>query len=123
LSKKILAIYETSIIDDNVTIGEGTKIWHFSHVLSGSQVGKKCNMGQNVVISPEVTIGDNCKIQNNVSIYDVPDYALVVGNPARQIGWMCTCGERIDEQLHCTKCGKAFKKGEQGLEEIEKLRS
>jgi len=186
-------VHETSIIDEQVTIGEGTKIWHFSHILSGSRVGKKCNIGQNVVIGPDVTIGDNCKIQNNVSVYkgvtledgvfcgpsmvftniinpraelykmdqlrhtlvkhgasiganativcgvtlgrycfvgagavvirDVPDHALVVGNPARQIGWMCTCGERINEQLRCTKCEKAYRKGEQGLEEVEKLKS
>ena len=58
-----------------------------------------------------------------VVIRDVPDHALVVGNPARQIGWMCTCGERINEQLRCTKCEKAYRKGEQGLEEVEKLKS
>ncbi len=180
-------VHKTSIIDDHVTIGEGTKIWHFSHVLSGSRIGERCNIGQNVVIGSDVTIGKQCKIQNNVSIYkgvtledgvfcgpsmvftniinpraeivkmdqlrhtllkkgtsvganativcgvtlgrysfvgagavvtkDVPDYALVVGNPSRQIGWMCECGERLDEHLNCTACGKTYKKGEHCLEE------
>ncbi len=180
-------VHESSVIDNNVTIGRGTKIWHFSHVLSGSTIGERCNIGQNVVIGPDVTIGRQCKIQNNVSVYkgvtledgvfcgpsmvftniinpraeivkmdelrqtllkkgasvganativcgvtlgrycfvgagavvirDVPDYALVVGNPARQIGWMCACGERLDETLRCAVCGKAYRHGYQGLEE------
>jgi UDP-2-acetamido-3-amino-2,3-dideoxy-glucuronate N-acetyltransferase len=180
-------VHETAITDDNITIGEGTKIWHFSHVLSGSQIGKKCNIGQNVVIGPDVTIGDNCKIQNNVSVYkgvtledgvfcgpsmvftniinpraeiykmdqlrytlvkhgasiganativcgvtlgrycfvgagavvirNVPDHALVVGNPARQIGWMCACGEKLDQDLICPTCGKAYTRKDNGLEE------
>lgn len=180
-------VHESSVIDNNVTIGRGTKIWHFSHVLSGSSIGERCNIGQNVVIGPDVTIGRQCKIQNNVSVYkgvtledgvfcgpsmvftniinpraeivkmdelrqtllkkgasvganativcgvtlgrycfvgagavvirDVPDYALVVGNPARQIGWMCVCGERLDETLRCAVCGKAYRHGYQGLEE------
>ena len=157
--------HETAIIDKGCHIGEGTRIWHFSHVITGSKVGKNCNIGQNVVIGPNVTIGNNCKIQNNVSVYegvtleddvfcgpsmvftnvynprceiprkqeyrktlvkkgatlganctiisgitigeyafvgagavvnrDVPDYALVVGNPARQIGWMSRYGEQM----------------------------
>ena len=180
-------VHETSVIDKNVTIGKGTKIWHFSHVLSGSSIGEKCNIGQNVVIGPDVTIGKQCKIQNNVSVYkgvtledgvfcgpsmvftniinpraelvkmdelrqtllkhgasvganativcgvtlgrycfvgagtvvirNVPDYALVVGNPARQIGWMCACGERLTDQLICSVCGKAYQQGEHGLQE------
>lgn len=180
-------VHETSVIDKDVTIGKGTKIWHFSHVLSGSTIGEKCNIGQNVVVGPDVTIGKQCKIQNNVSVYkgvtledgvfcgpsmvftniinprseivkmdqlrntllkkgasvganativcgvtlgrycfvgagavvtkDVPDYALVVGNPARQAGWMCACGERLDEQLTCTVCGKGYMQGESGLQE------
>lgn len=180
-------VHETSVIDDNVTIGEGTKIWHFSHVLSGSQIGERCNVGQNVVIGPDVTIGKGCKIQNNVSVYkgvtledgvfcgpsmvftniinpraeiykmdqlrdtllkrgvtvganativcgttlgrycfvgagavvirDVPDHALVVGNPARQIGWMCECGEGLEENMACKACGKHYQKGKNGLEE------
>ncbi len=61
--------HPTAVIDDNCTIGEGTKIWHFSHIMSNCKIGKKCNLGQNVVISPEVVLGDNVKVQNNVSIY------------------------------------------------------
>ncbi len=169
-------VHETAIIDDNVTIGKGTKIWHFSHVLSGSKIGQNCNIGQNVVIGPEATIGNKCKIQNNVSVFkgvtledgvfcgpsmvftniynpraeipkmdqvrptlvkmgatlganctivcghtigqyafigagavvtkDVPDHALMVGNPARQIGRMCVCGEKLAEQGQCKTCGQ-----------------
>lgn len=179
-------VHETALIDKGVEIGQGTKIWHFSHVLSGSSLGERCNLGQNVVVGPDVTIGDGCKIQNNVSVYkgvtleddvfcgpsmvftniinprsairkmdqvrptvlkkgasvganativcgvtlgnysfvgagavvtkDVPNYALVVGNPARQMGWMCECGERLDEELHCEICGKHYKKGNNGLD-------
>lgn len=178
--------HETSVIDRHVTIGAGTKIWHFSHVLSGSTIGEKCNVGQNVVIGPDVTIGNQCKIQNNVSVYkgvtledgvfcgpsmvftnvmtpraelykmdqmsrtlvkkgasiganativcgvtlgrysfvgagavvlkDVPDYALVVGNPARQTGWRCECGERLNDSLRCTLCGKTYTQSKNGLE-------
>ncbi len=158
--------HETAVIDDGCKIGEGTKIWHFSHVMPGCTLGKKCNIGQNVVISPEVILGDNVKVQNNVSIYtgvtceddvflgpsmvftnvinprsavnrrgqyslttvkkgvsiganativcgndigeyafigagtvvtkEVPAYALVVGNPGRQIGWMSEFGHRLN---------------------------
>jgi len=63
-------VHESSLIDENVEIGEGTKIWHFSHILKNTKMGKKCNIGQNVVIGPNVTIGNNVKIQNNVSVYD-----------------------------------------------------
>ena len=63
-------IHETGLVDSGATIGSGTKIWHFSHVLGGTEIGKKCNIGQNVVIGPNVRMGDGCKIQNNVSIYD-----------------------------------------------------
>jgi UDP-2-acetamido-3-amino-2,3-dideoxy-glucuronate N-acetyltransferase len=173
-------IHETAIVDDKCEIGKDTKIWHFSHVLSGSKIGKKCNIGQNVVIGPDVTIGNNCKLQNNVSVYkgvtledgvfcgpsmvftnvynpraelskmdqlrptlvkkgaslganctivcghtigsyafigagavvtkDVPDHALMVGNPAKQIGWMCECGDRLDEEFVCFNCNKTYNK-------------
>lgn len=63
-------VHPTSIVDDGCQIGQGTKIWHFSHVLKGSKVGKNCNIGQNVVIGPNTAIGNGCKIQNNVSVYD-----------------------------------------------------
>lgn len=179
-------VHESSVVDEGVTIGPGTKIWHFSHILSGSQLGDACNIGQNVVIGPNVVVGNGCKIQNNVSVYkgvtledgvfcgpsmvftnvytprsevykmdqlrhtlvkhgatiganativcgvtlgryafigagavvlkDVPDYALMVGNPARQIGWVCACGERLDEQFVCTVCGKTYRQAEDGLE-------
>jgi len=61
--------HQSCYIDNGCTIGEGTKIWHFSHVMMGARIGRRCNIGQNVVVSPDVTIGDNVKIQNNVSIY------------------------------------------------------
>lgn len=61
--------HETAVIDEGCTIGDGTKIWHFSHIMSNSVLGKNCNVGQNVVISPEVVLGSNVKVQNNVSIY------------------------------------------------------
>ncbi len=158
--------HETAIIDDGCTIGDGTKIWHFSHIMPNCTIGQKCNIGQNVVISPEVILGNNVKIQNNVSIYTgvtcdddvflgpsmvftnvtnprsavnrrdqysrthvgkgasiganativcghdigeyafigagavvtktVKPYALVVGNPAKQLGWMSKFGHRLN---------------------------
>lgn len=63
-------VHPTSIVDDNCIIGEGTKIWHFSHLMSGCVLGKNCNLGQNVVVSPNVVLGNNVKVQNNVSIYE-----------------------------------------------------
>ena len=63
-------VHPTSIIDENCTIGDGTKIWHFSHLMSGCILGKDCNLGQNVVVSPNVVLGNNVKVQNNVSIYE-----------------------------------------------------
>ena len=62
-------VHESSYIDEPVEIGNGTKIWHFSHVMAGAKMGKNCNIGQNVVVSPYVILGDNVKVQNNVSIY------------------------------------------------------
>ena len=62
--------HESSYIDEDVKIGKGTKIWHYSHILSNTIIGENCSIGQNVVIGPNVRIGSNCKIQNNVSIYD-----------------------------------------------------
>ena len=62
-------MHSTAVIDEGCMIGSGTKIWHFSHILSNSKIGKNCNIGQNVVIGPDVTIGKQCKIQNNVSVY------------------------------------------------------
>ncbi|MFM7662394.1 MAG: acyltransferase [Bacteroidota bacterium] len=158
--------HESAFIDEGCTIGDGTKIWHFSHIMSNCILGENCNIGQNVVISPDVVLGKNVKVQNNVSIYtgvtceddvflgpsmvftnvfnprsgvnrrgqymktrvkkgasiganativcgydigefafvgagsvvtkNVPDFALVVGNPARQIGWMSEFGNRLN---------------------------
>jgi UDP-2-acetamido-3-amino-2,3-dideoxy-glucuronate N-acetyltransferase len=157
--------HETAVIDEGCKIGAGTKIWHFSHIMSNCELGEKCNIGQNVVVSPDVVLGKNVKVQNNVSIYtgviceddvflgpsmvftnvinprsavnrrgeysrtlvkkgvsiganativcghdigefafigagavvtkEVPAYALVVGNPARQMGWMSEYGHRL----------------------------
>jgi UDP-2-acetamido-3-amino-2,3-dideoxy-glucuronate N-acetyltransferase len=157
--------HPTAVIDGDCAIGEGTRIWHFSHIMSGCTIGQNCNIGQNVVVSPGVVLGKNVKVQNNVSIYTgveceddvflgpsmvftnvinprsavnrknqyaktlvmrgatiganativcghdigrfafigagavvtktVPDYALVVGNPARQTGWMSEYGHKL----------------------------
>lgn len=62
-------VHESSYVDDGVTVGEGTKIWHFSHILGGTRIGRNCSIGQNVMIGPDVSVGDNCKIQNNVALY------------------------------------------------------
>ena len=182
-------VHETAVVDEGVEIGSGTKIWHFSHVLSNSRIGENCNIGQNVVIGPDVEIGKGCKIQNNVSVYkgvtledgvfcgpsmvftniynpraeirkmdqvrptlvkkgvtiganatiicgvtigryafvgagavvnkNMADYALVVGNPGKQIGWICECGERLTDGLDCMACGKAYAKEEEGLKETK----
>jgi len=158
--------HETAVVDKGCEIGAGTKIWHFSHIMSNSKIGENCNIGQNVVISPEVILGKNVKIQNNVSVYtgvtceddvfmgpsmvftnvinprsnvnrkseyaktivkkgatfganctivcgitinefafigagavitkDVKSYALIVGNPGKQIGWMSEYGHRLE---------------------------
>lgn len=175
-------VHSSSFVDQPCEIGAGTKIWHFSHVMKNSRIGVGCNIGQNVVISPEVTIGNNVKIQNNVSVYtgcvleddvfcgpsmvftnvinprshvsrkdeyrttlvrrgaslganstvvcgvtigryafigagsvvtrDVPDYALVYGNPARIRGWVCGCGIKLDfgsrDSAQCAACGCAY---------------
>jgi len=68
--KKPYYVHESSYIDNNVEIGDGTKIWHFCHILSGTKIGKNCSIGQNCVIGPDVIIGNNVKIQNNVSLYE-----------------------------------------------------
>jgi UDP-2-acetamido-3-amino-2,3-dideoxy-glucuronate N-acetyltransferase len=70
MAEKSYFVHESSYVDEPSTIGEGTKVWHFSHLLKGVSLGKKCNIGQNVVIGPNVKIGDNCRIQNNVSVYE-----------------------------------------------------
>jgi len=70
LKKPLYFVHESSYVDEDVEIGEGTKIWHFCHILKGSKIGKNCKIGQNVVIGSNVSIGDGCKIQNNISIYE-----------------------------------------------------
>lgn len=174
-------IHPTSIIDENVKIGKGTKIWHFSHILRDTEIGENCTIGQNVMIGPDVKVGKGCKIQNNVSVYkgvvledyvfcgpscvftnvinprafierknefkktlvregatiganativcgitigkyafigagavvtkNVPDYALVIGVPARQAGWVCKCGKKLNfigEVAEC-ECKNKYK--------------
>lgn len=176
-------VHPTATIDPGAEIGEGTKIWHYSHVMSGAKIGRNCVLGQNVFVGRNVRIGDGVKIQNNVSVYegveledyvfcgpsmvftnvinprseierksefrrtlvkrgatlganctiicgvtigkyafvgagavvtkDVPDYALVVGVPARIVGWVCECGVRLqfnDEgKATCYECGKRYR--------------
>lgn len=70
MDKKNFFVHETSFVDENVSIGDGTKIWHFCHIQSGAVIGEKCSFGQNVNVSNNVKIGDGCKVQNNVSIYE-----------------------------------------------------
>jgi UDP-2-acetamido-3-amino-2,3-dideoxy-glucuronate N-acetyltransferase len=175
--------HETAVIDEDCKIGKGTKIWHFSHVMTGSEIGENCNIGQNVVISPYVKLGKNVKVQNNVSLYtgvtceddvflgpsmvftnvinprsaiirkdsysttivekgasiganstiicgnkigqysfigagavvtkDVKAYALVVGNPARQTGWMSEYGHKLkfdsDGFALCPESGERYR--------------
>ncbi len=174
-------IHESSYVDEGATIGDGTKIWHFSHVQSGAVIGTDCTLGQNVNISNNVHIGDHVKIQNNVSVYegvtledyvfcgpscvftddltprsrypknhnyrktvvkhdatlganstivcghtighhatiaagavvatDVPPHALMAGVPAKQIGWVCECGqvlEKTEDGHICPDCGKSY---------------
>jgi UDP-2-acetamido-3-amino-2,3-dideoxy-glucuronate N-acetyltransferase len=183
-------VHESSFVDEGCQIGEGTKVWHFCHVMTGARIGQRCSIGQNVVVSPGVVIGNNVKIQNNVSVYtgvtleddvfcgpsmvftnvvnprshvsrrdeyratlvkrgatlganstilcghtvgqyafigagavvirDVPDYALVVGNPGRVSGWMCRCGVKlaagpdVPEHATCTACGASYRRSATG---------
>lgn len=185
--------HETAIIDANSSIGEGTKIWHFSHIMANCKIGEGCNIGQNVVISPEVELGNNVKVQNNVSIYtgviceddvflgpsmvftnvinprshvnrrgqyaktivrkgasiganativcgheigefafigagavvtkEVLPYALVVGNPARQIGWMSKFGHKLvfneNGMANCPESGENYQLNENKLSIIK----
>ena len=187
--------HDSAIVDEGATIGEGTKIWHFSHVCSGDVIGNACSLGQNVFVGNQVVIGNNCKIQNNVSVYDnvtleddvfcgpsmvftnvynprsavsrkneyrdtfvgqgatlganctivcgmtigryafigagavvnkdVPDYALMVGVPARQIGWMSEYGEQWDlplsghEEAQCPHTQQRYRLNERKLVQIQ----
>ncbi len=184
--------HESAIIDEGCTIGSGTKIWHFSHIMSGCTIGHNCNIGQNVVVSPQVVLGNNVKVQNNVSVYtgvtceddvflgpsavftnvinprsaiarkdqyrptlvqrgasiganativcghtigryaligagavvtkDVKPYALVVGNPARQTGWVSEYGHKLkfdnNNVAVCPESGKRYKLTDGEVSEI-----
>ncbi|WP_289060239.1 acyltransferase [uncultured Zobellia sp.] len=175
--------HETAVVDQGCNIGPGTKIWHFSHIMSDCKIGEKCNIGQNVVVSPGVVLGNNVKVQNNVSIYTgviceddvflgpsmvftnvinprsaivrrdsyqetlvqqgasiganativcgnplgkycligagavvtkaVQDYALIVGNPGRQIGWVSEYGHRLEfneqNSASCSESNQIYK--------------
>lgn len=176
-------VHPSSFVDDGCEIGKGTKVWHFSHIMSNCKIGENCNIGQNVVISPGVILGDNVKVQNNVSVYtgveceddvflgpsmvftnvinprsavnrkneyaktlvkkgatiganatiicghtigsyafigagavvtkNVPDYALLIGNPARQTGWMSAFGHKLQFNKEsiavCEESGEKYK--------------
>ena len=188
--KADVQVHETAVVDSGCEVGEGTKIWHFSHIIKGSKIGKQCSIGQNVMVGPDVTVGDRVKIQNNVSVFkgvtledgvfcgpsmvftnvynprsyiprmddlrptlvkegatlganctivcghtigrfafvgagtlvnrDVPDHALVVGNPGKIKGWMCHCGVRLHfegKQAVCDACGKKYEKHKEQVRE------
>jgi len=186
--------HPTAIVDEGCEIGEGTKIWHFSHIMTKCKIGKNCNIGQNVVISPEVVLGNNVKVQNNVSIYtgvtcdddvflgpsmvftnvinprsavvrrhqylkthvgkgatiganativcghnignyafigagavvtkEIPPYALVVGNPARQTGWMSEYGHKLHFDSHgIAECPESKEKYKRQGQKIRKVTS
>jgi len=112
-------VHETAIIDSGAKTGTGIQIWHWTHVGSSAVIGQKCNIGQNVFVVDQVTIGNGCKIQNNVSLYKgvLLDHSLVAGNPTKQIGWMCMRVERLAGHLHCPCCGKNYQRIESGLTE------
>jgi UDP-2-acetamido-3-amino-2,3-dideoxy-glucuronate N-acetyltransferase len=172
-------VHESSYVDEGVSIGNGTKIWHFCHIQKGARIGERCSLGQNVNVSNNVIIGNGVKIQNNVSVYegveledfvfcgpsmvftndltprakypkgstgyiktlvkygatiganativcgntvgrwamiasgavltkDVPDYALMAGVPAKQIGWVCECGMPLKDGLKCKDCNREY---------------
>jgi len=175
-------LHESSYVDDGAVVGKDTKIWHFSHIMSGARIGKNCSIGQNVNVGSKAVIGNGVKVQNNVSIYDdvileddvfagpscvftnvinprafverkdeykttlikkgasiganativcgvtlgrycfvgagsvvtrdVPDYGMVYGTPAKQHGWMCECGEKLDKSLNCSVCGVSYRESE-----------
>lgn len=183
MDDKKFFVHESSYVDEPCQIGEGTKIWHFSHIMENCKIGNNCNIGQNVVISPDVILGNGVKVQNNVSVYtgvicednvflgpscvftnvinprsfisrkdeykttlikegasiganativcgntigkfafvaagavvtkDIPDYALVMGNPARIKKYVCECSEEmkwgLDNIFICPNCGKKYK--------------
>jgi UDP-2-acetamido-3-amino-2,3-dideoxy-glucuronate N-acetyltransferase len=178
-------VHPTACIDDDVTIGDEVRIWHFCHLLPGTQIGARCVLGQNVMVGPQVSVGDGCKIQNNVSLYegvtleedvflgpscvftnvltprafverknefaptlvrkgatvganativcgvtigqyamigagavvirDIEDFALIVGTPARRIGWVSRTGDRLGADLVCPRTGEIYRETSDGL--------
>ena len=172
-------MHSTAVVDDGVALGDGTRIWHFCHILAGSRIGENCTLGQNVMVGPNVSVGSGVKIQNNVSVYagvtieddvfcgpsavftnvltprafvdrreefsptlvrrgatiganatilcgisigqyaligagavvthDVFDYALMVGSPARRVGWISRSGERLGPDLRCPLTGEMYR--------------
>ena len=192
MEEKNFFVHESSYIDEPCTIGKGTKIWHFSHIMQNCKIGNNCNIGQNVVISPDVILGNGVKIQNNVSVYtgviceddvflgpscvftnvtnprsfisrrkenkkkiigrgasiganativcghnigkyafiaagavvtkDVPDYALVMGNPARVKYYVCDCSEKMvwqNNKFTCPCCGKKYILEDERVKEVQ----
>ena len=186
--------HETAVIDSDCTIGKGTNIWHFSHIMSNCIIGENCNLGQNIVVSPEVVLGNNVKVQNNVSIYtgviceddvflgpsmvftniinprsaikrkdqysktlvkrgvsiganativcgitigefafigagavvlkDILPYALVVGNPSRQIGWISEYGHRLNfNELGYAICSESKEEYQLKANRVQKVDS
>ncbi|HNW76215.1 MAG TPA: DapH/DapD/GlmU-related protein [Bacteroidales bacterium] len=191
--EKAYFAHETAVIDEGCKIGKGTKIWHFSHIMTGSEIGDQCNIGQNVVISPGVVLGRNVKVQNNVSIYTgviceddvflgpsmvftnivnprsaiirrdqyvrtlvkkgvsiganativcghdigeyafigagavvtkaVKPYALVIGNPGKQVGWMSEYGHRLEFNAEgiavCPESGERYRLKDDAVTKME----
>lgn len=189
MSNQRVTIHPSAVVDEPSTIGEGSFVWHFCHIMSGCTIGKYCNMGQNVIVSPGVILGNNVKVQNNVSLYtgviceddvfigpsavftnvfnprsaisrkdqyrstivrrgatiganativcgveigayafvgagcvvtkDVKPYALVVGNPARQTGWMSEYGHKLHFDAsgvaHCPESNESYRLDEDGV--------
>ncbi len=182
-------VHETAAVDDNVTIGAGTKIWHFSHILGNSRIGENCVFGQNCSVGPDVVIGNGCKFQNNVSVFkgvtleddvfcgpsmvftnvltprahierkdefsrtlvrrgasiganatiicgneigayamigagavvtsNVPAHALMIGSPARRVGWVSRSGERLGVDLVCPRTGERYVESPDGLQLLD----
>ena len=127
-------VHKSSFVDDDVKIGKNTKIWHFCHIQKGAELGENCSLGQNVNIANNVKIGNYVKIQNNVSVYEgveLEDYvfcgpSMVFTNdltprakyPAKQIGWVCECGQVLDKNQKCPSCGRQYKLINDRLKEV-----